>query len=222
MYERFTDRARKVMLLAHQQAHRYSHEYVSTEHILLGLVKEESGVAARVLRNLGVDRDRVRLAVEKTLRPGYEQGMGRLPLTPDAAKVIEHASDEARQFNHNYIGTEHLMLGLLRTAEGSAADPLTALGLDLNAAREHVRNLSSPDAPMTAGPVDRLAVLTTPYDLTAEHLQIVYERIRLLQEQKDAFVAAENFAPAARCRDEAEALDRLLAWYEWSHYRERP
>ena len=161
MFERFTDRARKVMALANQEAQRFNHEYIGTEHILLGLVKEGSGVGANVLKNLDVDLRKVRLEVEKLVKSGPDMvTMGRLPQTPRAKKVIEYAIEEARNLNHNYVGTEHLLLGLLREQDGVAAQVLMNLGLKLEEVREEVLNLlgagvegeeSSPAGPAAPG-----------------------------------------------------------------------
>jgi ATP-dependent Clp protease ATP-binding subunit ClpC len=142
MFERFTDRARKVMALANQEAQRFNHEYIGTEHILLGLVKEGSGVGATVLKNLDVDIKKLRLEVEKLVKSGPDMvTMGKLPHTPRAKKVIEFAIEEARSLNHNYVGTEHLLLGLLRESEGIAAQVLMNLGLRLDDVRQEVLNL---------------------------------------------------------------------------------
>jgi ATP-dependent Clp protease ATP-binding subunit ClpC len=142
MYERFTDRARKVMQLANQEAQRFNHEYIGTEHILLGLVKEGSGVAANVLKNLDIDLRKIRLEVEKIVQAGPDMvTMGKLPQTPRAKKVIEYSIEEARNLGHNYVGTEHLLLGLLREQEGVAAQVLMNLGLKLEDVREEVLNL---------------------------------------------------------------------------------
>ncbi|MCA9048942.1 MAG: NDP-hexose 4-ketoreductase, partial [Planctomycetaceae bacterium] len=142
MYERFTDRARKVMQLANQEAQRFNHEYIGTEHILLGLVKEGSGVAANVLKNLDVDLRKIRIEVEKIVQTGPDMvTMGKLPQTPRAKKVIEYAMEEARNLNHNYVGTEHLLLGLLREQEGVAAQVLMNLGMKLDDVRDEVLNL---------------------------------------------------------------------------------
>ena len=142
MFERLTDRARKVMALANQEAQRLNHEYIGTEHILLGLVKEGSGVGANVLKNLDIDLRKVRLEVEKLVKSGPEMvTMGKLPQTPRAKKVIEYAIEEARNLNHNYVGTEHLLLGLLREHDGVAAQVLMNLGLKLEEVREEVLNL---------------------------------------------------------------------------------
>ncbi len=142
MYERFTDRARKVMQLANQEAQRFNHEYIGTEHMLLGLVKEGTGVAANVLKNLDVDLRKIRLEVEKLVQSGPEMiTMGKLPQTPRAKKVIEYSMEEARNLNHSFVGTEHILLGLLREQEGVAAQVLMNLGLKLEEVREEVLNL---------------------------------------------------------------------------------
>ena len=142
MFERFTDRARKVMQLANQEAQRFNHEYIGTEHILLGLVKEGSGVAANVLRNLDIDLRKIRLEVEKLVQSGPEMvTIGKLPHTPRAKKVIEYSMEEARNLNHNYVGTEHILLGLLREQDGVAAQVLMNLGMKLEDVREEVLSL---------------------------------------------------------------------------------
>ncbi len=146
MYERFTDRARKVMQLANQEAQRFNHEYIGTEHILLGLIKEGSGVAANVLKNLDVDLRKIRLEVEKLVQSGPDMvTMGKLPQTPRAKKVIEYSMEEARNLSHNYVGTEHILLGLLREQEGVAAQVLMNLGLKLDEVRDEVLNLLGHD-----------------------------------------------------------------------------
>lgn len=130
------------MALANQEAQRFNHEYIGTEHILLGLVKEGSGVGANVLKNLDVDLRKVRIEVEKLVKSGPDMvTMGKLPQTPRAKKVIEYAIEEARNLNHNYVGTEHLLLGLLREHDGVAAQVLMNLGLKLEEVREEVLNL---------------------------------------------------------------------------------
>src|SRR5713226_6607329 len=119
MYERFTDRARKVMQLANQEAQRFNHEYIGTEHILLGLIAEGAGVAANVLKNLDIDLRKIRQEIKKIVQPGPDAVRTRkVPPTPRAKKVIEYSSEEARNLTHNYVGTEHLLLGLLREKEG--------------------------------------------------------------------------------------------------------
>jgi ATP-dependent Clp protease ATP-binding subunit ClpC len=130
------------MQLANQEAQRFNHEYIGTEHILLGLIKEGSGVAANVLKNLDVDLRKIRLEVEKLVQSGPDMvTMGKLPQTPRAKKVIEYSMEEARNLGHNYVGTEHILLGLLREQEGVAAQVLMNLGLKLEEVREEVLNL---------------------------------------------------------------------------------
>ena len=146
-YDRLTDRARKVIAYARQEAQRFNHDYIGTEHLLLGLIKEGSGVAATVLRNLDVDIKRIRLEVEKMVQSSPDtQLKGQPPLTPRAKKVLEFSLEEARTLGHNYIGTEHILLGLLRENEGVAAAVLVNLGIKLEDVREEVLNLLGADA----------------------------------------------------------------------------
>src|SRR6185369_6462868 len=129
MFDRFTDRARKVMSFARQEAERLNHDYIGTEHILLGLVKEGSGVAANVLENMDVDLEKVRREVEKLVKPAPEiVSLGQLPFSPRAKQVLEYTIAEARALDHNYVGTEHLLLGLLREKEAISAQILANLG----------------------------------------------------------------------------------------------
>ena len=148
MFNRFTERARKVILLAKEEAKRFNHDYIGTEHILLGLIREGEGVAAAVLQNLGLSSDQIRLEVEKLVQLGPSTIVsGDIPFTPKAKKVIELAMDEARNLGHNYIGTEHLILGLIREGEGIAAQVLVNLGLDLGKVRQEVMELLGSSAP---------------------------------------------------------------------------
>jgi hypothetical protein len=134
-FEKFTERARKVLSLAQDEAQRFNHNYIGTEHLLLGLVREGDGVAAKVLANLGVELNKVRSAVEFIIGRGDRIVLGEIGLTPRAKKVIELAVDEARRLNHHYIGTEHLLLGLVREGEGIAAGVLESLGVNLEKVR---------------------------------------------------------------------------------------
>jgi ATP-dependent Clp protease ATP-binding subunit ClpC len=148
MFNRFTERARKVILLAKEEAKRFNHDYIGTEHILLGLVREGEGVAAAVLASFGLVPDKIRLEVEKLVQPGPSTVIsGDLPFTPKAKKVIELAMDEARALGHNYIGTEHLLLGLIKEGEGVASQVLMNLGLELDKVREEVMNLLGSEIP---------------------------------------------------------------------------
>jgi ATP-dependent Clp protease ATP-binding subunit ClpC len=226
------------MQLANQEAHRFNHEYVGTEHILLGLVQEGSGVAANVLRNLDIDLRKVRLEIERIVQhgPGGEPvASGRLPCTPRSKKLIDHAIAEARALNHSYVGTEHLLLGMLREQEGVAAQVLMNLGLKLEDVREEVLNLLGhnlsvpPVGPLT--PADEPEVHVIPKSLrdegegyplsdfvadetpltaaspSDEQLESLRGLIRRLEAQAD------------RNRDQAQALRALLAWYESSRGR---
>jgi len=151
-YDRFTDRARKVMAYARQEAQRFNHDYIGTEHLLLGLIKEGTGVAANVLRNLDVDIKKIRLEVEKMVQSSPDVvTKGQLPFTPRAKKVIELSLEEARALGHNYIGTEHILLGLLRENEGVAAHVLMNLGLKLEEVREEALGLLGTDAQAQSG-----------------------------------------------------------------------
>ena len=142
MFNRFTERARKVIILAKEEARRFNHDYIGTEHILLGLVREGEGVAASVLQKLGVSLEKIRLEIEKLVQPGpTTQIIGDIPFTPRAKKALELAAEEARALGHNYIGTEHLLLGLIREGEGMASQVLLNLGLDLNTVRNEVMEL---------------------------------------------------------------------------------
>jgi ATP-dependent Clp protease ATP-binding subunit ClpC len=139
MFDRFTDRAKKVMSYARQEAIRFNHEYIGTEHILLGLVQEGSGVAANVLKNMNIDLEKIRHEVEKIVKTGPSMvTMGQLPFTPRAKKVLELSMEEASQLSHNYIGTEHLLLGLIKENEGIAAQVLMNLNVKLEDVREEV------------------------------------------------------------------------------------
>ncbi len=153
MLDRFTERARKVIFLAKQEAKRFNHDYVGSEHILLGLVREGEGVAATVLQNLGLDLSSIRMEVEKLVQPGPATVVsGEIPFTPTAKKVLELALDEARSLGHNYIGTEHLLLGLVREGEGIASQVLQNLGLNLEKIRNEVMGLLGSAMPEEAGP----------------------------------------------------------------------
>ncbi|HUG16284.1 MAG TPA: ATP-dependent Clp protease ATP-binding subunit [Thermomicrobiales bacterium] len=145
-FEKFTERARKVLTLAQEEAQRFNHNYIGTEHLLLGLVREGDGVAARVLSNMGVQLPKVRSAVEFIIGRGETMIMGEIGLTPRAKKVIELAVDEARRLNHHYIGTEHLLLGLVREGEGIAAGVLESLGVNLEKVRAQVMQVVSQNA----------------------------------------------------------------------------
>jgi len=155
MFERFTDRARRVVVLAQEEARLLNHNYIGTEHILLGLVHEGDGVAARALTQLGVSLKTVRSEVEEVIGRGVEQPGGHIPFTPRAKKVLELSLREALELGHNYIGTEHILLGLLREGQGVGAQVLVKLGADLSGVRQVVVQLLAGSAgavPAEQGP----------------------------------------------------------------------
>ncbi|PID53561.1 MAG: NDP-hexose 4-ketoreductase [Micrococcales bacterium] len=143
MFERFTDRARRVVVLAQEEARMLNHNYIGTEHILLGLIHEGEGVAAKALESLGISLDSVREQVQEIIGQGQQAPSGHIPFTPRAKKVLELSLREALQLGHNYIGTEHILLGLIREGEGVAANVLVKLGADLNRVRQQVLQLLS-------------------------------------------------------------------------------
>jgi ATP-dependent Clp protease ATP-binding subunit ClpC len=151
MFERFTDRARRVVVLAQEEARMLSHDYIGTEHILLGLIHEGEGVAATALESLGISLETVRQEVEEIIGRGREAPSGHIPFTPRAKKVLELSLREALQLGHNYIGTEHILLALIREGEGVAAQVLVKLGADLNRVRQQVIELVG-DSPGERGP----------------------------------------------------------------------
>ncbi|MEA2593381.1 MAG: ATP-dependent Clp protease ATP-binding subunit ClpC, partial [Actinomycetota bacterium] len=143
MFERFTDRARRVVVLAQEEARLLNHNYIGTEHILLGLISEGEGVAAKALESLGISLEAVRQQVEEIIGTGSSSPQGHIPFTPRAKKVLELSLREALQLGHNYIGTEHILLGLIREGEGVAAQVLQKLGADLGRVRQQVIQLLS-------------------------------------------------------------------------------
>ena len=148
MFNRFTERARKVIILAKEEAKRFNHDYIGTEHILLGLIREGEGVAATVLEKMGVSLENIRIEIEKLVQPGpTTQIIGDLPFTPRAKKALELAAEEARSLGHNYIGTEHLLLGLIREEEGVASQVLLNLNLDLSTVRNKIMEVLGSELP---------------------------------------------------------------------------
>src|ERR1051326_2036853 len=161
MHDKFTERVRKVMYLSREEAARLQHDYIGTEHLLRGVIREGEGIAATVLNNLGLDLDQIRQAVESVVSPsGGTLTLGEIPFTPRAKRVLELAVDEARQLGHNYVGTEHLLLGLIREGEGVAARVLAELGLDRKKVREETLKLlgGSP----SGGQAEREEKMETP------------------------------------------------------------
>ena len=224
-FDKFTERARKVLSLAQEEAQRFQHNYIGTEHLLLGLVREGEGVAAKVLGNLGVELNKVRSSVEYIIGRGDRIVLGEIGLTPRAKKVIELAVDEARRFNHHYIGTEHLLLGLVREGEGIAAGVLESLGVNLEKVRaQTIQVLGLPgesqkiEKPRT-GPAPQLMI-----DLLKEAKNVVASIVRekeLALEQKDYEQAAELGKREKKLRDSILKLEtfwHLQAEFPQSHY----
>jgi len=173
-FDRFTKRARRVLTLAQEEAQRLNHNYIGTEHLLLGLVREENGVAVRVLRDLGVDPKQIRERVERTVGRGQRAMYGKLSLTPRTKRVIELAVDEARRLGHHYIGTEHLLLGLVRAGEGVAVDVLKGLGIGLDKVRSQTARVMMESSSQSSASTAKEANKNTPLvdqlgtDLTAK------------------------------------------------------
>lgn len=165
MFERFTDRARRVVVLAQEEARLLDHNYIGTEHILLGLIHEGGGVAAQALRSAGVDLGPAREQVEKIIGRGKKPLSGHIPFTPRAKKVLELSLREALELGDNYIGSEHILLGLLREGEGVAVQIIARLGGDLSQIRQQVIQLRQ-NEPAEGGPAPRMAVATPLEDVS--------------------------------------------------------
>jgi ATP-dependent Clp protease ATP-binding subunit ClpA len=206
MFERFTDRARRVIVLAQEEARLLDHNYIGTEHLLLGLAHEGQGVAAKALELLGIRLEALRSQVEEIIGQGQRAPTGHIPFTPRAKKVLELSLREAKQLGHNYIGTEHILLGLIREGEGVAAQVLVKLGADLSPVRAQVIELLSG---YTGGPEaaagTRLVRMSVPDDLREAE-----EQLDQVRRQKEAAIDAEDFERATALRDqELELLGRL-------------
>jgi len=199
MFERFTDRARRVVVLAQEEARFLNHNYIGTEHILLGLTHQ--GVAAEALQSLGISLEAVRAQVEEIIGRGVQEPVGHIPFTPRAKKVLELSLREALQLGHNYIGTEHILLGLIREGEGVAAQVLVKLGADLSRVRQQVIQLLSSyaggeAAAEQAGARTRLVPMTVPEDLREAE-----EQLAQVRREKKAAIDTEDFEQAAALRD---------------------
>jgi hypothetical protein len=232
MYERFTDRARKAMKLANQEAQRFQHRCIGGEHILLGIVKEGSGVAVNVLTHLGVEPQRIVLEVERLVRSGPDNDIEKLPDTPRAKRVIEHSMEEARNLNHNYVGTEHILLALLREDVGRAAVALLNLGLRRDVVRAEILatlerleaeggTAFSPESRIGRANSGRGGPVSRPdeesrrrtFRLDDETKRRVYElaeAIAPLQKAKEDAVARGAFERAAQLRDECDTYWKEL------------
>jgi hypothetical protein len=186
MFERFTDRGRRVVELAQEETKRLNHTYIGTEHILLGLLREGDGVAATALESLGISLDVVRQQVEELIGRGEQAPSGHIPFTPRAKKVLEFSLRESQQLGHNYIGTEHILLGLIREGDGVAAQVLVSLGADLNGVRQQVIQLLQghpADEPVSARSATRvLRLLPT----VQARLEAVEQRLAAIEQRMSA------------------------------------
>jgi ATP-dependent Clp protease ATP-binding subunit ClpC len=192
MYERFTDRARKVMVLAETEARRFDHEYIGTEHILSGLSKEGSGVAATVLEGMKVDLRKVRLEIERVVQRGRPQEIvGRLPLTPRARKVIDYALEEAHNLHDKVVGTEHLLLALLRESEDIVVVILGSCGAKPEEVRANVLRLLGAGTVPSTSPAEKLEIpggLWSEVHLAIEQLQLMEKELaRMVGSHADFF-----------------------------------
>ena len=217
MFERFTDRARRVVVLAQEEARMFNHNYIGTEHLLLGLIRESEGVAAKALESLGISLDVVRQQVEEIIGQGQQEPSGHIPFTKRAKKALEMSLRESVQLGHNYIGTEHILLGLIREGDGVAAQVLVRLGADLNRVRQQVIQLlhGSGKRASSALPDDALARIDTlDHRLAAierwagmrPDLDELDQEIALVCREKEAAIDRQDFEAAAATRDKEKQL----------------
>jgi Clp amino terminal domain, pathogenicity island component/UvrB/uvrC motif len=244
MFERFTDRARQVVVLAQEEARMLDHNYIGTEHLLLGLIHEGAGVAAQALETLGITQEAVRQQVEEIVGRGHAALSGTIPFTPRAKESLQLALGEARRLGHHYIGTEHILLGLLREGKGPAAQVLAALGADRDRLRQQVIDLrhefqgqartASPAG--LAGQAGRgkrklLSQILVRLESMESRLSVLERRvgagpdtydlddqIAQLRRDKESAIDAQDFENAAALRDTEKQLDgeRISRQQEWA------
>ena len=234
MFERFTDRARRVVVLAQEEARKFNHNYIGTEHILVGLIREDGGVAAKGLESLGISLDAVRQQIEEIVGIGEQAPSGHVPFTPRAKKVLELSLREALQLGYDYIGTEHILLGLIREGDGVAAQVLVRLGADLNQVRQEViqrlHGFQGEDEPGSQRAVQRPGLLSR-VDAIERRLSILEQRVdtRLdlreldreiaqVRRDKKAAIEAQDFEDTAALgeRERQLADDRTARQREWA------
>jgi ATP-dependent Clp protease ATP-binding subunit ClpC len=218
MFERFTDRARRVIVLAQEEARMLNHNYIGTEHILLGLTREGEGVAAKALESLGISLDVVRQQVEEIIGQGQQAPSGHIPFTPRVKKVLELTQQAALQLGHNYIGTEHILLGLIREGDGVAAQVLLILGADLNRVRQQVIQLlhgRQAREPVSARPTTlELSLPAVQARLEAIEQRVgtgpdtsdLDDQIDKVRLERHAAVDAQEYEQAAALRDREKEL----------------
>jgi ATP-dependent Clp protease ATP-binding subunit ClpA len=212
MFERFTDRARNVVVLAQEEARMLDHNYIGTEHILLGLIHESQGLAARALESMGIGLEPVRQAVEEIVGRGKKSPSGHIPFTARAKKVLELSLREALQLSHNYIGTEHILLGLIREGEGVATRVLVDLGADLNSIRQRVIQLQADNPATEEMPRAARARAAARAD-AAESARAEAAAMRAGAAQDEAARLEGALAEATRADNSAQArkLDEILS-----------
>jgi ATP-dependent Clp protease ATP-binding subunit ClpA len=234
MFERFTDRARRVVVLAQEEARMLNHNYIGTEHLLIGLIREDRGVAGKGLESLGISVDAVRQQVEEMIGMGEQAPSGHVPFTPRAKKVLELSLREALQLGHDYIGPGHIMLGLIREGDGVAAQVLVRLGADLNQVRQQViqrlHGFQGEDEPGSIRVVQRPGLLSR-IDAMERRLSALEQRVgtRLdvqeldreiaqVRRDKEAAIEAQDFENAAVLGDRERQLedDRTARQREWA------
>ena len=201
MFERFTERARQVVVFAQDEARLLKHNYIGTEHLLLGLLREEEGIGARVLMSFGVTIDVVREQVIRIIGVGEQAGVGKIPFTPRAKKILELALREAISLGHKYIGTEHILLGLLREGEGVALQVLLDFGLDEEEIRTEVIRFLSDSAAAEEETRPRRRELTSP-----PFAQEFLDELARIGGAKERALEAQDFETAARLRDRERRL----------------
>jgi ATP-dependent Clp protease ATP-binding subunit ClpA len=225
MFQQFTDQARRVVALAQDEARRLNHDWIGTEHILLGLIREGDGVAAKALESLGISLDAVRQQVEEIIGQGQQAPPGHIPFTPRAKKVLELSLREALQLGHNYIGTEHILLGLIREGDGVAAQVLVKLGADLNRVRQQVIQLlhgyqgKEPvsagtgrgsrlvdDVPARIEALDRRLAAVERWVGMRPGLDDLEQEIGQVRRDKEAAVDRQDFEAAATLREKEKQL----------------
>jgi ATP-dependent Clp protease ATP-binding subunit ClpA len=239
MFERFTDRARRVVVLAQEEARLLNHGRIGTEHILLGLIHEGEGVAATALKAMNISLGAVRQEVEQVIGRGQELPSGHIPFTPRAKKVLELSLRESMQLGHNYIGTEHILLGLIREGQGVAAQVLVKLGADLNRVRQQVIELlhgqqgtEEPETAGLAGPAGpgerrlRLAVSAMEARLSAVERRVgtgpdtsdVDLQVAQIRHEKESAIDAQDFENAKALRDREKELltEKAARREEWA------
>ena len=209
-FDRFTERARRVLTLAQEEAQRFNHNYIGTEHLLLGLVREGDGVAAKVLANLGVELNKVRSAVEFIIGRGDVAVRGEIGLTPRARTVIDLSIEEARRLNHHYIGTEHVLLGLIREGEGIAAGVLESMGVNLERVRAETARILSTDLPQGARRATAPPAAPPPRSARTPEMADLLRELEAVRREKDVAIERQEYEHAARLRDHEVRLQGAI------------